>query len=382
MRHFHSICIVVSCFSAAASAQSGSPQFAAPFLAGTVRVGSLNEVSGLVASRRSPGVLWSHNDSGDSARIFAIDTDGRGLGTLTLTGALAIDFEDIAIGPGPTNGLDYLYVGDIGDNLAIRSTITVHRITEPQVSLLSAVSGAGSGPAIPTPARTSISLRYPDGARDAEALLVDPLSGDLFLFTKADGSSRVYRAPAASIASPTGTITLSFLRTISIPSGQRVTAADISPDGNWILLRGLSFARLWRRDAGQTVSDAVAGAVGAGNCWAVPVVGNPTEPQGESICFDWTGSGYFTVSEGSFQPIYYARRTGGEGPSTPCDSLDFNRDGNIDPADIDSYFSVLADGPCAAVPRQCSDLDFNNDGAIEPADVDSYFRILGEGPCH
>ena len=375
-------CTVVLCFSAAAAAQSSAPQFATPFLAGTVRVGLLTEASGLVASRQCPGVLWSHNDSGDSARIFAIDTDGRGLGTLALGGVLAIDFEDIAIGPGPTSGFDYLYIADIGDNLAIRSTITVHRIAEPPVSLLSAASGASSGPAITSPARTSISLRYPDGARDAEALFVDPFSGDLFIFTKADGSSRVYRAAAASIASPGGTITLSFLRTISVPSGQRVTAADISQDGKWILLRGLSFARLWRRDTGQTVSDAVAAAVGSGSCWAVPVVGNPAEPQGESICFDWSGSGYFTVSEGSFQPIYYVRRTGGAGPETPCDSLDFNRDGNIDPADIDSYFSVLADGPCSAVPRQCSDLDFNNDGAIEPADVDSYFRILGEGPCH
>jgi hypothetical protein len=64
-----------------------------------------------------------------------------------------------------------------------------------------------------------------------------------------------------------------------------------------------------------------------------------------------------------------------------CDSLDFNKDGNIDPLDVDAYFSVLGEGPCLPTTNECHDLDFNNDGNIDPTDVDAYFSILGEGPC-
>jgi hypothetical protein len=70
---------------------------------------------------------------------------------------------------------------------------------------------------------------------------------------------------------------------------------------------------------------------------------------------------------------------GGQQPT--CDSLDFNNDGNIDPSDVDAYFSILGEGSCLPVGTTCNDLDFNNDGNIDPADVDAYFSILGEGPC-
>jgi hypothetical protein len=65
-------------------------------------------------------------------------------------------------------------------------------------------------------------------------------------------------------------------------------------------------------------------------------------------------------------------------PTPRYDSLDYNGDGNIDPSDVDAYFSILGEGPCIGGPA-CADLDFNNDGNIDPADVDSYFILLGEG---
>jgi len=65
-----------------------------------------------------------------------------------------------------------------------------------------------------------------------------------------------------------------------------------------------------------------------------------------------------------------------------CNDLDFNNDGNIEPLDVDAYFSVLGEGPCLGdIGGGCDSLDFNNDGNIEPLDVDSYFSVLGEGPC-
>ena len=91
----------------------------------------LDEVSGLAASRKNPDVLWVHNDSGGSPRVFALNAAGDHLGIYNLNGAQATDYEDIAIGPGPTAGTDYLYVADTGNNSLGRSTVTVYRVPEP-----------------------------------------------------------------------------------------------------------------------------------------------------------------------------------------------------------------------------------------------------------
>ena len=121
------------------------------------------ELSGLVRSRS--GGFWTHNDSGDSPRIFGLGRDGRLRSEVALAGAENVDWEDIAI-RGRT-----LYVGDIGDNLAQRPEIVVYRLPEPPPGATSA-------------AAERIALRYPDGAHDAEALLVDPRDGSLVIVTK------------------------------------------------------------------------------------------------------------------------------------------------------------------------------------------------------
>ena len=93
---------------------------------------AIKETSGIAASRRVDNVWWVHNDSGDSARVFAINTSGQTLGEYALSGASAIDWEDIAAGPGPTAGVSYLYVGDIGDNDQKRRDLVIYRIPEPE----------------------------------------------------------------------------------------------------------------------------------------------------------------------------------------------------------------------------------------------------------
>src|SRR6476660_5572829 len=82
---------------------------------GTIASNALAETSGIAASRRASGVWWVHNDSGDRARVFAIGNDGRDLGEFDLAGAAAVDWEDIAVGPGPSAGTSSLYLADIGD---------------------------------------------------------------------------------------------------------------------------------------------------------------------------------------------------------------------------------------------------------------------------
>jgi hypothetical protein len=152
---------------------------------GTVETELLTEISGLAASRSQPDVLWAHNDSGDTARVFAMGVDGQHLGSYTLAGIDAVDWEDMAIGPGPVEGADYLYLADIGDNPAERPDVIVYRAPEPDAGASDDLTGV-----------KTLVLRYPDKPHDAEVLLVDPLDGALYIITKeiTGGPSTVFRA--------------------------------------------------------------------------------------------------------------------------------------------------------------------------------------------
>jgi hypothetical protein len=246
---------------------------------------ALRELSGIAASSRNPGVLWVHNDSGDSARIFALGANGTTRGTYTLSGAKAVDWEDIARGPGPDPDRPALYVGDIGDNAAARAAIVVYRVPEPEV-------GRNAG-AVTLEGVDALELRYPDGAHDAESLLVDPKSGELFVITKnlAGGPVGVYRAPADLAAN--STTMLERVGTISLPTGlpSAVTAADVSPDGRTVAVRTYGSVLLWDRPPGTSIPEVLEKEPCRG-----PI---PPEIQGEAIGFQDDSRGYVTVSEGS-----------------------------------------------------------------------------------
>jgi len=278
-----------------------SPTFASGVTNGIVSISGLSEASGVAASRNNANVLWTHNDSGHPAVVLAIDTQGRLLGTYTLPGNT--DNEDIAIGPGPVAGVSYLYVGDIGDNSAARSSIKIYQIPEPMIyarQYTNPVTAALKG------ART-ITLTYPDGARDAEAMFVDSATGDLFILSK-ETTSRIYTAPKSQLDT-NDNFALTFVRTLAFTVPD---AADISPSGNEIIVRRESFAQLWSRAPGQTISSAF-----GGTATTIPVIGTANgEPNGEAIGFDSAGSGYFTLSDdATTQPLYYFARMGLDGPA-------------------------------------------------------------------
>ena len=94
---------------------------------------AIDESSGLIASRTSPGSYWTHNDAGNGPLIYAFDSQGRSRGVWQVTGATAVDWEDLSAGPGPKPDTNYLYIGDIGDNDGTRSEIVVYRIPEPVI---------------------------------------------------------------------------------------------------------------------------------------------------------------------------------------------------------------------------------------------------------
>lgn len=241
----------------------------------------LTETSGLAASRRFDGVLWAHNDSGGAAEVFAIGPDGADLGRYPVEGAEAEDWEDMALATGPDGG-DVLYLGDIGDNDSARPSITVYRAPGPAA----APDGAG-GSLI---AHDALTLTYADGPRDAETLLADPVTGDLFVVSKQWdlGPTGVYRVPAE--AAPGAPVAMERAADVTLPSLDLVTGGDVSADGSLVALRTYGGVLLWDRAPGQTVPEALA----AQPCSA-PVV---AEAQGEAVAFSPDGRGYVTISEG------------------------------------------------------------------------------------
>jgi len=260
---------------------------------GTVSINNLKEASGIAASRRNSGVLWTHND-GTRQNVYAVSTNGARLATFNLTLNVE-DVEDVAVGPGPVAGVSYVYFGDIGgsqETNGLRSSVSVLRIPEPFVD-----------PAWESaPHSTDFSgverftLTYPSGSYDAETLMVDPISGDVFVVTKQNGAARVY---SVSLASATNNATLSLVLVREVAFDQ-ASGGDISADGAQIVLRKETLATLWQRCDGETVGAAL-GRTGV----AIPIFGPPTEANGEGIGFMPDGTGYVTISEGTNQTIHF-----------------------------------------------------------------------------
>lgn len=254
--------------------------FEDPTSTGTVANGEIAETSGIAISRLHPDTIWMHNDSGGGPYVYATSITGANRGAFEID-APAFDWEDMAIGPGPEPGVDYLYLGDIGDNLHFRGAITVYRIVEP----------------IPDPAGGTVTnvarfdLAYPDPGYDSEALMVDPITGDLLIITKASSGepALIFRAPAGDLSEET-TTDLIPVGSFPLASGVFVTAADIDRTGSVIVFRGYNEVWLWERidmDFTETFT--------AEPC-RIP---STAEVQGEAIAFVPDGYSYFTISEGT-----------------------------------------------------------------------------------
>jgi hypothetical protein len=270
------------------------PCSTAPREIGRIRDARLDEISGVVESTKNPDVLFVHNDSGDSPRFFAIDRAGETLAELTLERVpKLVDAEDIAIGPGP-GGASFIYLGDTGNNLAScglgipRRKAVVYRIPEPNIASAARHRELALREAFP------IVLTFPRGARNVEALFVDPLSGDLIMISKGcDGDSQVLSASAAQLTGGGGP--LSWLGQLRfgkppLPGSPMPTSASISKDGLQILVRTYSSVFLFSRLPGESVMSALGR--------APQRYPEPPEAQGEAIAFVDGDSAFITISEG------------------------------------------------------------------------------------
>lgn len=271
----------------------------------------IQESSGL-ASSSTPGILFTHNDSGDEARFFAVDEAGRTVTTYTLPGVQARDWEDMARGP-DEQGRSSLWLGDIGDNNALRDHgLLVHRVREPEPTGRESVT---------TEPPTSFRLVYEDGPGDAEGLLVHPRTGRLYVVSKPlAGPAKVYAAP--EVLDPDGRNTLELvaevpLRATGTPGGPGigglaqllVTAGDISPDGTRVALRTYTDLYEW------AVEDGDVAAAFDGEPVVSPL---PETRQGEGLAYAPDGRSILVSSEGEGAPVHRLTVPPQPQPSSPA----------------------------------------------------------------
>lgn len=235
---------------------------------------NLEEASGLAASKANPGLLWTHNDSGNRAEVLLIDDKLNIRLTCVLENVINRDWEDIAVGPGPEPGKSYIYVADIGDNMAIFPYKMVYRFEEPQFT---------EGKDKITVSKFDRIVFQLDVKKDTESLLVDPKTKNLYVVSKREKPVYVYelKYPYST------TDTLTAEKIASIPFGQ-IVAADFSADGTEVLMKNYNNVFYWKLN-----NENLASALKRNPA----IVTYEEEPQGESVTFARDGSGFYTISE-------------------------------------------------------------------------------------
>jgi hypothetical protein len=235
----------------------------------------IEELSGLAPSHRNSGLLWTHNDSGSDPKIYLIDEHLKAKLTCTLSGADNRDWEDITIGPGPDSAKSYLYVGDIGDNLGRFEYKVIYRFEEPALEK--------NNSEIEIQNFDRLVFRLPDGRKDTETLMIDPLSRDLYLISKRERPVVVYRLSYPQDMNDT--LTAERIAEVNLTN---IVAGDFSADGKEILIKNIDNVFYWTTEQ-KKINDVFSK--------KPKILPYDPEPQGEAITFALDGSGYYTISE-------------------------------------------------------------------------------------
>lgn len=261
------------------SDDSSIEDFSAPdfeqTVTGTLLNSDISEISGIAPSYKNPGKYWVHNDSGDKPRVFLIDSTGYVHATITLAKIENRDWEDIATYKDPASGNSFVYLADIGDNFKQFDYKYIYKFEEPGISENLenlAISNV-----------EKITFKYADGKKDAETLLADPLTGDIFIISKWEQAVDLYHLSNINWGD---TISLEKSATLAFSGA---TGGDISEDGLEILIKTYNKIYYWKRTNKEPIPS---------------VLNKPSnelaytaEPQGEAICWTLKGKDFITVSE-------------------------------------------------------------------------------------
>ena len=246
----------------------------------------INEASGIADSKINPGYAWVEEDSGNPPQLYLLSHTGKRLKAIFLKGAVNRDWEDIALAAGPDPSINYLYVADTGDNDAVHTSSFFYRLAEP----LAAVDTVRLF--------DRIEFAYSDGPRDAEAFLVDGASRDIYIISKRDAQSRVYKlAWPYSTSSPNTAV---FVETLPYTG---VVSAAISHSGKEIIVKTYTALFYYHKNEGENIAGVLQK--------ADTVLGYELEPQGEAVGFAADDKGFFTLSEkgnSSGQALFFYKR--------------------------------------------------------------------------
>ena len=270
---------------------------------GTMKKKTMKEISGLAASRQTPGYLWAHGDenTGDNRKIIAIQPDGTLAMTVNLTtpNTDRDDWEDIATGI--YDGKNYVFIGAIGDNdLAFNDQYYIYYFEEP------AISSGTRNVTVDT-----IRFGYPDNkAHNTETLMYDNVEQMFYIADKVDGVCHLYKLPFSTTY---GTGVQRLTEVCALGNGSKFKLAnggDITPDGHWMAIKNEEYILLWERQGAESLS-----ATALRN--PMQVMAYQKEEQGESLA--WLNDSLFYTTSDSKKdtPIYQYMRWGGTTPGTP-----------------------------------------------------------------
>ncbi|HVR80966.1 MAG TPA: hypothetical protein VHF02_02590 [Luteimonas sp.] len=280
---------------AATSCSAPEPPFAQ--LSGLILDADVNEVSGLAASRTHGDVLWMLNDGGNAAHLFAVSKRGSKLATFRIDGVANTDWEDLAAFD--LGGRHYLLIADTGDNGGLRRSLQLHVVEEPAM-----LTDATLKPA------WSIVFRWPDGARDCEAVAVDAARDQVLLISKKRQPPEVFALPlhprgdALQVARKLGT-----LAGVPQPSAEelaanprlarirsQVTAADLAPDRHAIAVLTYHDVLVYLRRTDETWTQALAR--------PPQVHALPWLPQAEALGWSADSQALYATGELSPAPLF------------------------------------------------------------------------------
>lgn len=303
IRHLRSAGLALACALSLALTGCAEKETEGMQLAGLVSDSALDEISGIAASRRRDDVLWAIDDSGNPARLYALSKRGRRLGTFEIEGVDKVDWEDMA--SFELDGERYLLIADTGDNGGIRKLLQIHIFREPD----DADTDGTLKPA------WSIDFRWPDGARDCEAVAVDAEQNEIILISKKRQPPQVFTLPLRPRGNGPKIETAALSGTLAgVPQASarerrdnpavarlrsQVTAADIAPQRDAIAVLTYDNLLVYQRKPEQSWPQALAS--------APDIVRLRFLPQAEAVAWSHGGGGIYATGEFNPAPLMYLR---------------------------------------------------------------------------
>jgi hypothetical protein len=254
----------------------------------------LNEISGLVASRANKDLIWVHNDSGNKPEIYLVNKKLEIKMIIKIKDAYNHDWEDIAMGPGPDQSKNYIYLADVGDNHAHRFYKTIYRFEEPVLQAIDKDTTIIN--TVDTYDKTVFHLE--DGRKDVEAMLVDPYTHYILIISKRENPATVYKVATTDFNDTT------IAKTVMHLPIKKIVAADFSKDGKEVLIKTYRRIYYWNNDTQKPLEELLQG--------SPLVVRYKRELQGEAIGWAHDSKGFFTLGEKPFcipSFLYYYKRT-------------------------------------------------------------------------